>query len=297
MKTLTPEFQAHLDSGATTLCWCWRLVRNDGQAFGFCDHDHPLVFDGLAYEPESGFESTEMTSSTGLNVDNLDAMGALVSNRLNEADLAAGLFDNAEVSIFRVNWSNPEQRILMRRGNLGEVSRADEAFTAEVRGLAHLLNQPTGRIFQYGCDAELGGSKCGIDLEAGTYKATGTVISSEGNRSFHAGGLEGFADAWFAFGKLRWLGGANAGREMEVKTHRKQTASSAIGLWLPMSEAIAPGDAFTIFAGCDKQFATCRGKFANGLNFRGFPHMPGNDFALSYPARDDRDNDGGSLLT
>ena len=46
---------------------------------------------------------------------------------------------------------------------------------------------------------------------------------------------------------------------------------------------IDPGDAFAITAGCDKQFATCKAKFANGINFRGFPYMAGNDTVVSYP--------------
>jgi len=295
VKILSPEFQAHLDSGATTLCWCWQLVRNDAAVFGFTDHDRSLAFDGVSYESASGFEGTEMTSSVGLNVDNLDVMGALVSERLNEADLAAGLFDNADVSIYRVNWAVPDQRILMRKGNLGEVSRSDKAFTAEVRGLAHLLNQPKGRIYQFGCDAALGDSACGVELDAAANTGAGTVVSSDGARTFTASGLGGFDNGWFSFGRLLWLSGANAGREMEVKTHRLEASTAAIGLWLPMSEPVAVNDTFKIFVGCDKQFVTCLTKFSNGLNFRGFPHMPGNDFVLSYPSRDDRNNDGGSL--
>ena len=58
-----------------------------------------------------------------------------------------------------------------------------------------------------------------------------------------------------------------------------------------MACAIAAGDAFTLRAGCDKQFATCRAKFANAVNFRGFPHMPGDDFVLSYATQGDPDND------
>ena len=49
-----------------------------------------------------------------------------------------------------------------------------------------------------------------------------------------------------------------------------------------MALAIAPSDAFTVTAGCDKQFAaTCKTKFANATNFRGFPHMPGPDYVLA----------------
>src|SRR3712207_7264503 len=58
--------------------------------------------------------------------------------------------------------------------------------------------------------------------------------------------------------------------------------------------SISPGDAFTLSAGCDKSFSTCRDRFANSVNFRGFPHMPGNDFALSYPSSD-RPNRGAAL--
>ena len=30
MKTLAPGLQAHLDTGATTLAWCWKITRADG---------------------------------------------------------------------------------------------------------------------------------------------------------------------------------------------------------------------------------------------------------------------------
>jgi uncharacterized phage protein (TIGR02218 family) len=60
-----------------------------------------------------------------------------------------------------------------------------------------------------------------------------------------------------------------------------------------MSEVVAVGDAFTVSAGCDKQFSTCRTKFDNALNFRGFPYMPGNDAVVSYPTSG-QPLDGGS---
>lgn len=47
--------------------------------------------------------------------------------------------------------------------------------------------------------------------------------------------------------------------------------------------------------GCDRQLATCRDRFANVVNFRGFPHIPGNDFVLRYPKADDA-LDGGALF-
>jgi uncharacterized phage protein (TIGR02218 family) len=54
-------------------------------------------------------------------------------------------------------------------------------------------------------------------------------------------------------------------------------------LFLPALYSIELDDAFTIRPGCDKTFATCRAKFDNAVNFRGFPHVPGTDQVLSYP--------------
>ena len=295
MRVLSSGLQDHLDSGATTLCWCWRITRNDGTRLGFTDHDRDLTFDGTSFEASTGFTGTEIAGSVGLNVDTLDVEGALKSERLNEADLAAGLYDNALIEIYRVNWEDPAQRVLMRYGNLGEVSRGQHHFSCEVRGLAHELQQPKGRIVQYGCDADLGDARCTINLNQPAYRSDGGVVASLSGspRLFAASGLEAYANGWFSGGLITWLSGANAGRTAQVKVHAKANGSVGIELWQRTSETIAPGDQFSIVAGCDKQVATCKAKFANVPNFRGFPHVPGNDFMLSVATRQGK-NDGNS---
>lgn len=292
MRNLPDGMQAHLDSGATTLCRCWRLTPSDGFIIGFTDHDRDLFFDGTGFEAAAGFEASEMVSALGLGVDNLEAAGALSSAHLSEEALSAGLFDNAVVEIFLVNWVEPEQRLLLRKGNLGEVRRSDGAFAAEIRGLAHVLNQPRGRVIQFACDADLGDARCTVDLDDPAYKAAGTLGALRDQASFSATGLESFASGWFSRGLVTFTSGANAGLAMEVKAHRTAATGAEIDLWQPMRRPLGPGDAFEIRAGCDKQFSTCREKFANGFNFRGFPHMPGNDFAMSYPVRGEAGNDG-----
>ena len=294
MRKLPPGLQEHLDSGATTLAWCWRLVRNDGHALGFTDHDRDLEFDGTLFEAASGFTAGEIRESVGLSVDNLDVAGALQSSRLSETDLAAGLYDGAEVEIFRVNWVNPGERVLMRKGNLGEIRRDGTAFSAEVRGLAHKLNQPVGRSYHFACDADLGDARCGVALDDANFRAIATVTRVETRGAFAATGLEAFEPGWFAAGVARWLTGANAGLRMEVRLHEKSGAATRLELWQDMSREIGVSDTLEVTAGCDKLFATCQAKFANGLNFRGFPHIPGNDFVLGYPAQGDGQNDGGS---
>src|SRR5262249_41465984 len=175
MKPIPPSLQAHLDTGTTTLAWCWRVTRDDGTRLGFTDHDRDLAFDGTQFEAATGFTASEIKDALGLSVDNLEVSSALKSERLDEADLAAGLFDDAAVEIWRVNWADTDERVLMRSGSLGEVRRSGTAFTAEVRGLAHYLQQPKGRLYQSGCDADLGDARCGLDLANPAFRGTGTL--------------------------------------------------------------------------------------------------------------------------
>jgi uncharacterized phage protein (TIGR02218 family) len=292
MKTLPAGLQALLDTGATTLCHCWKVTRTGAAPMGFTDHDRPLSFDGVTFEAASGFEATAIESALGLSVPNQDVTGALSSAAITENDLAAGRYDGAGVEIWRVNWADVSQRVMMAKGEIGEVRRDAMGFTAEVRGLAHRLNAPQGRHYQFACDADVGDARCKVNLTAPAFKGTGAVTSAANRREFSASGLGSFADGWFVGGRLVWTSGANSGLSQTVKSH----VGPAVSLWEAMPFAISAGDAFTVTAGCDKRFATCKTKFANGLNFRGSPLMPGNDWIVASP-RDGENHDGGSLTS
>ena len=294
MKSLPTDLQESLASGATTLCRCWKLVRADEVLLGFTDHDDDLVFDGITYRAASGFTASSIDQSLGLNVDGLEVQGALVDDALNEDDLAAGLFDNARITVLLVDWQETDNRIILFAGSIGEVSRGEVQFSAEIRGLAHALNQPRGRLFQRSCDADLGDGRCDIDISGTAYHGTGTVTQVSDGRSFRASGLESFAADWFSRGRLVWETGANAGSVMEVKVHDLVSGEAVIELWEPMAQGIATGDTFAVTAGCDKTWKTCRERFGNGDNFRGYPFMPGNDWVTSYPNKGEG-NDGNKL--
>lgn len=291
MKTLPSGLQAHLDSGTTTLAWCWKITCGDGSVFGFTDHDLALNFAGTTYEPESGFVPSEIRAGQDFSVDAQDVEGALSSDRITETDILDGRWDNAEVEVWRVNWAAVDQLVLMRRGNLGDIRRGRASFVAEVRSLTHWLNQTVGRTYQFSCDADLGDTRCRVNLASPLWSASGTVASLTGSRSFTAAALGSFAADTFALGVVTWITGANAGRRAEIASF----ASGAITLFEAPVRPIALGDAFTATAGCDKQFATCAAKFGNGVNFRGFPHMPGEEAVLRYPNQGDANN--GAPLT
>jgi uncharacterized phage protein (TIGR02218 family) len=294
MKALPPALQAHLDEGTTTLAWCWRITRADGLVLGFTDHDRPIAFDGTVFEPESGFTASEIRSGSDLAVDAQDAEGVLSSDRITENDIIDGRWDNAAVEVWRVNWADTDQRVLMRRGATGQIRRGRLAFVAEIRSLAHLLGQTVGRTFQATCDAALGDARCGVDLQDPAFSGPGVALHPLRDRAFTAAGLGGFEGGWFGFGTVEWTSGANAGRRAEVLAHATASGSVTITLLEPPVRPIAAGDGFVIRAGCDKRIDTCGAKFGNVVNFRGFPHMPGQDAVLRYATRDGG-HDGGVL--
>jgi uncharacterized phage protein (TIGR02218 family) len=285
MKTLSPALASHLASRTITLCHCWKLTTRAGAILGFTDHDRTLIVGGVSYGAQSGFTGSEIESALGFSVDNLEATGALQSGVLDSARLKAGDFDHAEIEIRLVNWQDVSQQILLRKGHLGEVSFGEQGFTAEVRGLSHLLNQPKGRLYKFGCDANLGDGRCQVNLAAAAYRGTATVTAVSDDHRIQVSGLGLYADDWFTRGKLQWATGANVNRMSEIKRHRKLASYAALDLWSAPAFPMAIGDTALIFAGCDKQFSTCRTKFFNATNFRGFPHMPGSDFVVKFAAK------------
>jgi len=286
VKSLPPALQAHLEEGTTTLAWCWRITRADGVTFGFTDHDLSLSFDGTEFEPESGLTASEVRSGSDLSVDAQDAQGVLSSDRITETDILDGRWDAAVVEVWRVNWSAPSQRVLLRRGAIGQIRRGQLAFVAEVRSLAHVLGQTVGRTFQASCDAALGDARCGVNLDASAYKGSGTIIDPLRDRAFTASALGGFAAGWFSFGTLDWTSGANTGRRVEVLSHDLVDGVAILTLLEAPVRPITATDAFVVRAGCDKRIATCGTKFANVANFRGFPHISGQDAVLRYATKD-----------
>ncbi|RAI42613.1 DUF2163 domain-containing protein [Rhodoplanes roseus] len=282
MREIPAALQDKLDSGVTTLCRCWVLRRPDGVVLGFTDHDEDLVLDAMPCRAGSGLDASEATARFGLQVDGGEVSGALADEALSEADLAAGRYDGATVETWLVDWSEPGLRVLLAVATLGEVRREDCAFTAELRSLAEKLAQESGRLYTAACTADLGDARCGVDRSGAAFQASGSVATLAGTSTFRADGLGDFADGWFTAGRLAFTSGANTGLASEVKLHAVDAVGVGVTLWQAMPEPIAPGDAFVITAGCDKQFATCRDRFANAQNFRGFPHIPGNDYVIGH---------------
>lgn len=275
MKTQSAALAAHRLLPVTSLAWCWKCVRKDGAMFGFTSTDVAFSFDGVLYEAATGFTPTAMQQNADLSVPNMEVAGFLDSDSITEDDLTAGRWDGAAIEIFEMNYRDLSMgKMILRTGKLGNVTAGRTAFQAELRGLSQDLQQPVGEVFTAACPAALGDARCKVDLESlrVEYSLTGV-----GNRRSFTVIAAGQPTDYFSGGVARWESGANAGLSMEIRSF----GGGVFELVLPMPYAIVVGDVVSLVPGCRKRLLEdCRDKFANVVNFRGFPHVPGNDQVL-----------------
>ena len=267
----------HIVGETTSLATCWKVTRKDGLIFGFTDFDRDLVVESVTYMAATGYTRSAIHTIANLAVDNLDIESALDSDILTAGDLRAGVWDGATVEIFLVNWANiANGKILLKRGTIGEVELQDVTFKAELRGLTQALSQQIVELYTPDCRADLGDGRCKVNLAALT--VTGAVTAMTDRRSF-ADSSRAEEDGYWNGGLVTWTNGENTGRKMEIKSY----VAGAFTLYLPMASNIEIGDEYTMQPGCNKTFATCKARYNNVKNFRGEPHVPGNDQILNYP--------------
>ncbi|WP_179379795.1 DUF2163 domain-containing protein [Jannaschia marina] len=283
----------HMADGCATVCRAWVVRRRDGLILGFTDHDLDLDVDGVSCLAASGMTASALQASTGLSVDNSEARGILSHDAVSAEDIRAGLWDAAQVTAYLVNWARPSDFEILFRGSLGEISWGEGAFSAELRGLAETLNTARGRVFQARCDAVLGDGCCRQELGP-LFRVDVEVMAVEDDQILTLPLLRDYAPKWFESGHLLVLDGPADGAEARVKTDRSGDETREIVLWGALRRSLRAGDRVRLEAGCDKRAETCRFKFDNFLNFRGFPQIPGEDWVMSYPVRTGR-NDGGRL--
>lgn len=285
-KVIPIALAAHYALPATTLCTCLKIARGDGVALGFTSLDRSITVSGLTYEP--GFEPSNLVSSSGLAVDNLeltilpDEDGGTVTR----ADLLAGLWNYATFEVFEVNYLAPTDGInVLKRGATGEVQLRRGAFVVELRGLTQALQQPVGQVISKTCRAHFAdfpaqALNAPCRLSAAAWTVAGTLTSVASNQVFTDSARSEAAD-WFTEGILTFTDGLNAGYRQKVKLH---ATGGVFTLSLPMPFIVAVGDAYSLIAGCQKRHdVDCRDKFNNILNFQGEPHLVGIDAMMAAP--------------
>src|SRR5438067_79966 len=258
----------------TNIGMCWRLERSDGAGLAITSHDQTVRSDGIAYEPEPGIVPAAVTRSLGLEPHSGEVAGALSSDALDPRDLALGRWDGARVCLSAIEWEDENSTaIQLLRGEIGGVSIDGNRFSADLRGASAKLENSVCPATSAECRAQFGDKKCRVDLAGRTVVAR-VVSSSDGELT-----LDRTFDDKFVLGRLRYLSGANSG----LLTVVLAVADTVVTV-RDLPRAPVENDCkIELREGCDKRFQTCVERFANGINFRGEPHLPGNDLLTRYP--------------
>lgn len=263
-----------VDGELTSVALCWRLERTDGAGIALTSHDQEVISDGVAFEPAPGMMPASISRSLGLDSDEGEIAGALSSEVLDEQDLALGRWDGATLQLTAADWADSTgEPIDLLGGEIGSVAIDGERFTADLRGAAARLDDPVCPATSAECRASFGDKKCRVDLAGRIVRAT---VVAAADRALTLD--QGF-DARFVFGRLRFMTGENCGLASIILA----VSGPIVQLRDLPRAAVEAGCRVELREGCDKRFDTCVTRFDNAVNFRGEPHLPGNDLLTRYP--------------
>ncbi len=291
MRSIPSGLLTHLQGQALTVAFGCLVERADGLRLALTTADidctiSGVPIDGVAtgsvtYLSEPGLDASNIRSTSGLEVDNLEGVlteGGVVTR----ADILRGLWDGAAWTLFQFNRADISQGfVVLKAGHLGNIQPRVGKFVVEMRDLRQALQAEHSVVLQPDCRHDLGDAKCGVNLASFTDTITVTGVTSA--QVFTHSSTR--ADDFFGNGHITWLTGANVGVRVKVKTYA--SASDTFTLAEPMLSAIQIGDTATAVAGCRKRRTEdCAAKFSNVLNFGGWPDKPKVKDTLAEPEVD-----------
>jgi hypothetical protein len=170
MRQITSAPFNELRSSSARIDVAWLIVRKDATRFAFTSSDIPFDWNGDTYSPTNGFTPSAIVSKANLSVDNMECQ-VLESASITDADLRAGVWDNAAVKVFWISRYNPEWGIVpLRGGILGEIVIKDGQWTTQLRSLFEQLQLPFGYFYSLQCMATLGDVRCKVKLTAPVWR-------------------------------------------------------------------------------------------------------------------------------
>lgn len=280
MKTVPTALQNKLNAGeAQTLCQLWTITpRNSTTPVRLTDLDRDVTYGGNTYKSSAGFFASAVELQAGGVPGDVDTTILFRSGLIERDAVELGLYNDAEGEILIIDYSAPEDGAITEF--LGVVratllpDNAGAVFT--LRGDTGNLDRPLTEVYTATCRADFGDARCGIDIDA--HKASFEVVGATGN-VFTSDLTD--VDGHYALGTVAWLTGANAGLAQEVA--QSLQSDGTVTLYYSPKMPIQAGDTGTIYRGCAKTVAACKA-YANILNFRGEPYIPGPDFRARVPA-------------
>ena len=273
MQVISSQLKNELADEIAHLCYCWEIIRQDGSCVGLTDHNEDLVIDKVRYYANAGMRLSRIEKRSVFSEQGLDVEGVLNHPLIKAEELEAGLYDAARFRVWLVNWQDPENRLRLLSGSLGEVSHDGTVFRVAVKSHAVALNSEVGDIYQRQCPAQLGDMRCRVDLRQIRYSCSCEVIGVM-SETVTVDALA-YDDGWFGGGVMKWNGVSLA-----IRDDRSSGNKRHIILWEVVPKELLSGDFVTLNAGCNHTPQMCKSKFSNFINFQGFPYMPERDILI-----------------
>lgn len=273
-RTLSSDLAATLQTDTTTLAVLIKLTLTDSTVMGFSSVDRDITYGGVTYQAGAAANISSFQQSLSGGVNNSEVSGLITSDRITEADIAAGRYDGAQYQVFVVDSANLSHgAMILESGFIGQITDGNGAFIAETRGKGQLLKQNIGEQTSASCRCRrLGDAQCKVDMTSYRVSATVTAVSSDGLTISFASGTGGVFD--FINGVIKMTSGPNSGIERDIKDGNPLFD---LILATPFPFPVSVGDTATLDQGCNKDFSTCFTRFNNAINFHGEPLLPGND--------------------
>lgn len=263
------------------LCTLWRIARTDGVVFRFTDCNEQITFEGEDYWPTGGMDASARQKQEGLNTRNFEARGLINSDDITQSDLRAGKFREAEVTErlvdSRVPWAGA---LFMTKWWISELTYDGLMWSAQMQDRTRWLRMNVGDLIGRNCRFDLGDAHCKVNLASITVAGAVTGLTTQ-RLSFKTN--LALSTDQYAYGKIAWLTGANAGTVSEIKKFEPGGILKRITLQLQTPYNIEVGDTFNATKGCPKTSDACKNIYGNFPNFGGYPHVPGTEQLLTTP--------------
>lgn len=298
MKDIPAPLQAHLDQDATTYCFLLLIEcvgTFAGTVIGSTTLDEDITYDAgggssglgpITYGSANSFSIDRLETTGDLSVDNTELHGWVKDSGITEAQIRAGIFNFAKITIYRVNYMDLSQgHEHWAGGFFGRAIYTKNRWDTEYRSLLQLLKEPHSDLYSINCPVKFGSPQCGKSFSWVTYTIT-SVDGSEPDRIFSAAAMSE-ADDFYQLGVVEILTGDNAGAQMEVRSNASDSDAGVVTLSLGLPAAMQVGDIFRIRKDCSKEWDDASNGCLfhwgadRGLHHRGQPLIPTADGGAS----------------
>ncbi len=261
-----------ITSNVTTIAYCWLIKLKNGAQYGFTDYSHEISFDNVVFDPRGIIKNSAIQSDTSIAADNFEIHGMIDHAVITKEDVLSGLYDQAYVEFSAVDYLYPENRAILKSGYVNQIRIVDDKFYFNIVGLIDRAKCTVSKCYSETCRAKFADVECGVDKNSHLIKGVIAQIISQDKVKVKFTDESSKYRGLFHNAKMDISSGAG-----EVKMIVSGFNNNIATFYQNIPEDIKQGDSFVLYPECNKSFQACVEIFNNAINFRGEPHVPGQD--------------------